>query len=134
MGRALKRSGGDAPGAFAGDKKRSFKSWTGRTGSQKDTECEHGGIPEVLFLIPAQYLALIIDEIGNVMQLVLPRLLLHMRFHNRARHYAYLEFLCQPLVSQHVIAPSLADGQELRVLGHPVREMVFGEDDEVGTF
>ena len=91
------------------------------------------GIPEVLFLIPAQYLPLIINEIGDIMQLVLPRLFLHMRFNNRPRHDAYLEFLCQLLVSKEIILPLLAEGRELRVLGHPIREMIFGENGELGA-
>lgn len=67
------------------------------------------------------------------MQLVLPRLLLLVRFHDRPRHDAYLELLCQLLISAQVILPLLAEGQESRVLGHPVREVVFGEDGEVSA-
>ena len=50
-------------------------------------------IPEVLLLIPAQYLPLIINVIGNVMELVL------VRFHYCPWHYAYPELLCQLLIS-----------------------------------
>ena len=92
------------------------------------------GIPKVLFLIPAQYLPLIINEIGNVKQLILPRLFFHMGFHNRPRYYAYFEFLCQLLVSNQIILPLLAEGRELRVLGHPIREVIFRENGEVGAF
>lgn len=67
------------------------------------------------------------------MQLIFPRLLLPVRFHNRPRHDAYLELLCQLLISVQVVFPLLAEGHELRVLGHPVCEVVFGEDGEVSA-
>lgn len=68
------------------------------------------------------------------MQLVLPRLPFLVRLHNRPRHDADLELLRQLPVSVQVILPLLAEGRELRVLGHPVREVVFGEDGELGAF
>ena len=103
-------------------------------GEARRTLSESMGIPEVLFLIPAQYLPLIINEIGDIEQLVLPRLFVLMRFHNRPRHYAYLEFLCQLLVPNQIILPLPAEGRELRIFGHPIREMIFGENGEVGAF
>ena len=95
---------------------------------------ESTGIPEVLLLIPAQYLPLIINEISNIMQLVFTRLSLHMCFHDCPRHYAYSELFCQLLISVQIILPLLAKGRELRVFGHPIREMVFRENGEVCAF
>lgn len=57
-----------------------------------------------------------------------------MRFHDRPRHDAYLELFRQLLVSVQVILPLLAEGHEPRVLGHPVCEVVLGEDGEVSAF
>ena len=68
------------------------------------------------------------------MQLVLARLLLPVRFHDRPRDDAYLELFRQLLVSVQVILPLLAEGHEPRVLGHPICEVVLGEDGEVSTF
>lgn len=68
------------------------------------------------------------------MQLVLPRLSIPTRFHNRPRHNAHLELFRQPLISVQVVVPLRAEGEERGVLGHPVREMVFGQDGEVGAF
>ena len=68
------------------------------------------------------------------MQLVLARLCIPVRFHNRPRHDAHVELLRQPLISAQVVVPLRAEGEEGRVLGHPVREMVFGQDGEVGAF
>ena len=133
MGRALRKSGGDAPGAFVGDQNGQLKVQLVE-GKARRTLSESMGIPEVLFLISAQYLPLIINEIGNIMQLVLPRLFLYMRFYNCPWHYAYSEFLRQLLVSKEIILPLLAEGRELMVLGHPIREMIFGENGELGAF
>ena len=91
-------------------------------------------IPEVLLLIPGQYLPLIINEVSNIMQLVLPRLSILMHFHNRPRHNAYLELFRQLLISVQVIVPLRTEGEEFGVFGHPIREMVFGQDGEVGAF
>ena len=68
------------------------------------------------------------------MQLVPPRLFLHMRFHNSPWHYTEFEFLCQLLVSPQIILPLLAQERELRIFRHPVREMIFRENGEVGAF
>ena len=125
--------GGDAPGAFVGGKNGQLKVQPVE-GEARRKLSESMEIPEVLFLIPAQYLPLITNEIGNIKQLGLPRLFLDMRFHNRPRHYAYLEFLCQLLVSNQIIFPLPAEGRELRVFRHPIREMIFGENGEVGAF
>ena len=95
---------------------------------------ESAGIPEVLFLIPAKYLPLIINEISNIVELVLPRLLILECFHYRPRHNAYFELFCQLLISVQKIVPLRTEGKESRVFGHPVCEMIFGEDGEVGTF
>ena len=67
-------------------------------------------IPKVLFLIPSQYLPLIIDKISNIMQLVFPRLRLHMRFHYCPRHDAYSELFCQLLIFVQMVLPLLAKG------------------------
>ena len=91
-------------------------------------------IPEVLLSIPAQYLPLIIDKISNIMQLVFPRLCLHMCFHYCARHDAYPELFGQLLIFVQISLPLLAKGQELMVFGHPVCEMVFRENGEVCAF
>ena len=103
-------------------------------GEARRTLSESMGIPEVLFLIPAQYLSRIINEIGDIKQLALHRQILHMRYHHHTQHNPYLEFLCQLLVPDQIILPLLAEGRELRVFGHPIREMIFGEDGEVGAF
>lgn len=95
---------------------------------------ESAGIPEVLFLIPAKYLPLIINEISNIVQLVLPRLLILKCFHYRPRHNAYFELFCQLLISVQKIVPLRTEGKESRVFRHPVCEMIFREDGEVGTF
>ena len=84
-------------------------------------------IPKVLFLIPAQYLPFVVNVIGDIMQLI------PMRFHYRPRHYAYPELFGQLLISVQVLVPLLADGEELRVFGHPIGEMVFRENSELGT-
>ena len=133
VGRALRKSSGDAPGAFVGDKNgqlevQHVEGEAGRTLS------ESMGIPEVLFLVPAKYLPLITNEIGNIMQLVPFRLLFHMRFHDSPWHYTKFEFLCQLLVSPQIMLPLLAKEGELRIFRHPVGEMIFGENGEVGTF
>ena len=133
MGRALRKSGGDAPGAFIGDKSGQFDVQHVE-GEARRTLSESMGIPEVLFLIAAQYLPVITNEIGNIMQLVLPRLFLHMRFHNSPWHYTKVEFLCQLLVSLQIILPLLAQDRELRIFRYPIGEMIFRENGEVGAF
>ena len=59
--------------------------------------------------------------------------LILVRFHYGPWHYGYSELLCQLLISAQILIPSLADGEESRVLGHPVGEMVFGQDREMGA-
>ena len=68
------------------------------------------------------------------MQLILSRLFLHMRFHNSPWHYTNFEFLCQLLVSNQIILPLLAKEREFRIFRHPIREMIFREDRELGAF
>lgn len=92
------------------------------------------GIPEVLFLIPSQNLSLVINIISNVMQLILPRLCILMCFHYRPGHHAYFELFSQLLISAQIIVRVLAEGKESGVFGHPIREMIFGENSEVGAF
>ena len=92
------------------------------------------GIPEVLLLVPAQYLPLVINEISNVMQLVLPRVSIFMRFHYCPRHYTYLELFCQLSISVQITVPLRAEREELRILWHPIREMILGKDSEVDAF
>ena len=91
------------------------------------------GLPEVLFLIPAQNFSFIINEISDIVQLMLPGLSILNCFHYSPRHHAYFELFCQLLISVQIIVPLPAEGEELRVFGHPVREMIFGEDCESGT-
>lgn len=92
------------------------------------------GIPEVLFLVPAQYLPLVINKISNIMQLVLPRLSILTCFHYCPGHYTYLELFCQLLILVQIIVPLPAKGEELRIFGHPVCEMILGKDGELGAF
>ena len=80
MGPALRKSGGDARDAFIWDDNCQSKDPSGRKRNRGMLN-ESTRIPEVLLLIPAQYLPLIIDKISNIMQLVFPRLCLHMCFH-----------------------------------------------------
>ncbi len=92
------------------------------------------GVPEVLFLVPPQYLSRCINKVGNIVQLILPRFRILMRFHYRPRHYAYIELFCQLLIFVQILVPLPAEREELRVFGHPIGEMVFGENGEVGAF
>ena len=68
------------------------------------------------------------------MQLILPRFPILVRFHYRPWHYAYFELFCQLLISVQIVVPLPAEREELRVFGHPVGEMIFGENGEVGAF
>ena len=94
---------------------------------------ESTGIPEVLFLISTQYVPFITNEISNIMQLVFPSFFVVMCFHYCPRHYAYFELLCQRLISVQIIVPLFAEGEELRIFGHPVCEMILGKNSEMGA-
>ena len=132
VGRGLKRSDVGARDAFNDTTMVSPRVYAAEGQSRMLNESTV--IPEVLFLIPSQYFTLIINEISNVMQLILPGHFILMCFHYRARHYAYFELFCQLLISVQIIVPLLAKGKKLRVFGHPVCEMIFGENSEVGAF
>ena len=121
-------------GCLCGGRKWSIEKVHGVKGEARRMPSERKGVPEVLFLIPAQYLPFITNEIGNIMQLILSRLFLHMRFHNSPWHYTNFEFLCQLLVSNQIILPLLAKERELRIFRHPIREMIFGENGELSAF
>lgn len=84
-------------------------------------------------MIPAQNLSFIINEISDIVQLMLPSLFILKCFHYCPRYHTYFELFCQLLISVQIIVPLAAEGEELRVFGHPVREMVLGEDRELGT-
>ena len=92
---------------------------------------ERIGLPEVLFLISAQNFSFIINEISNIMQLIALSILIC--FHYRPRYQAYFELLCQLLIFVQIIVPLPAEAEELRIFGHPVREMILGEYRELGT-
>lgn len=92
---------------------------------------ERRGLPKVLFLISAQNLSSSINEISNIVQLIGLSILI--RFHYRPRYDAYFELFRQLLISMQVIVPLPAEGEELGIFGHPVREMILGEDRELGT-
>lgn len=78
----------------------------GRGGTSQATPCERGGgmgaaihgglegggvsIPYILLLITSQNLPIIANEIRNIMQLLLPNLLIHIRLHDRSRYYTNL--------------------------------------------
>ena len=91
------------------------------------------GLPEVLFLVPAQNFPFVVNEISDIVQLMLPGLSILKCFHYRPRHHAYFELFCQLLISVQIIIPLPAEGEELGVFGHPIREVIFGEDRELGT-
>ena len=95
---------------------------------------ERREIPEVLLLIPSQYLPFVIDEVSNIVQLILPGLSILVSFHYRPGDYAYLKLFGQLLVPAQIIAPLLAEGGEPRIFGHPVCQMVFGQDGEMSVF
>ena len=95
---------------------------------------ESTGLPEILFLIPAQDFSLIINEVSNIMQLMLAGLSIRMCFHYCPRCYAYPKLFCQLLISLQIIVPLPAEGEELSIFGHPVCEMIFGKNSEVGAF
>ena len=92
-----------------------------------------GGVPEVFLLVTPQDIAFIVDEIRHVDQLVLllPRAL--MPFDDRPGHDADVVFFCQRLVAAQVGLPLRAEADKVRVGGHPVRQVVFGEHGEVGA-
>lgn len=68
------------------------------------------------------------------MQLVFPRLPILVCFHDRSGYNAYLELFCQLLISMQIVVPLLTQGKETRVFGHPVCEMILGENSEVSAF
>lgn len=127
MRHGLKRLGGDARDAFLLSLK--VHAAGGEAGRMLDGGI---GIPEVLFLIPPQYLPFIVNEVCHVMQLFLPRPFILMCFHYCPRHNAYFERFCQLLISVQIIIPLLTQRKEFRVFRHPVGEVVFGEHGEAG--
>lgn len=86
------------------------------------------GMPEVLLLIRPCDGAIVRDEIRYVVKLiaVFPD--------DGAGDDADVEFLCKSLVGIEVGLVLGAEGDETRVVGNPVGEMVFWEDGEVSTF
>lgn len=130
MGRGWKRLCGDARDAFKWEM-MVISSVHAAEGDAWRIIDGSISIPEVLFLITAQYLPLVINEIGNIVQL---SHFIFMYFHYCPRHKANFELFCQLLISLQINVPLLTKGNELRVFRQPIREMVFGKYGEVGTF
>ena len=91
-------------------------------------------LPKILFLVPPQNLTLVVNEISNIMQLILPRLCILLCFYYCPRHNAYIKLFGQLLIFVQIIVPLPAEGDEFRVFGHPICEMIFRENCELGPF
>ena len=89
-------------------------------------------LPKILFLVPPQDLTLVVNEVSNVMQLILPRLYILLCFYYRPRHNADIKLFGQLLIFVQIIVPLPAERDELRVFGHPICEMIFRKNCELG--
>lgn len=92
-----------------------------------------GGEPDILLLIPSQYISFVVNEIRYIMQLFLPRFFILISLHDCARYNTDLQLLGQLYIPVQIVLPSRADLSELRVFGHPICEMVFWKDGKMGA-
>ena len=92
-----------------------------------------GSVPDILLLIPSQYLSVRANEIGYIMQLLLPPFFMLIRLHDCARYNAYLQLLGQLFILVQVFFPLRADFSEFRVFGRPICEVVFWKNGELGA-
>ena len=90
-------------------------------------------IPEVLLLIPPQYLPIIPNKVRYINQPILLRLRILLSLHNSPGYDTYIMLLGQGPILVEIRLPLIADVAEARVVGYPVCEMVFGEDSELGA-
>ena len=90
-------------------------------------------VPDILLLIPSQYLSVIANEIRYIMQLLLPAFFMLICLHDCARYNTYLQLLGQLFVHVQVFLPLRADFSEFRVFGRPICEVVFWKDGELGA-
>ena len=91
-------------------------------------------LPKILFLVSPQNLTLVVNEVSNIMQLILLRLCILLCFYYRPRHNANLKLFGQLLISVQIIVPLPAEGDELRLFGHPICEMILWENCKLGAF
>ena len=88
-------------------------------------------LPKILFLVSPQDLTLVVNEVSNIMQLILPRLCILLCFYYRPRHNADIKLAGQLLIFVQIIVPLPAETYELRVFGHPISEMIFWKNSEL---
>ena len=104
MGRELKRSSAGARDAFTKGGGCHFRSLCGRreagTNWNKSEE-----LPKILFLVSPQDLTLVVNEVSNIMQLILPRLCILLGFNYRPRHNADIKLFGQLLIFVQIIVP-----------------------------
>ena len=92
-----------------------------------------GSVPDILLLIPSQYLSVRSNEIRYIMQLLLLPFFVLIRLHDCARYNAYLQLLGQLFILVQVFFPLRADFSEFRVFGRPICEVIFRKDGELGA-
>ena len=92
-----------------------------------------GSVPDILLLIPSQYLPIRSNEIRYIMQLLLSPFFVLIRLHDCARYNAYLQLLGQLFILVQVFFPLRADFSELGVFGRPICEVIFWKDGELGA-
>ena len=90
-------------------------------------------VPDILLLIPSQYLSVIANEIRYIMQLLLVPFFMLICLHDCARYNTYLQLLGQLFIHVQVFLPLRADFPEFRVFGRPICEVVFWKDGELGA-
>ena len=92
-----------------------------------------GSEPDILLLIPSQYISVIVNEIRYIMQLFLPGLFILISLHDRARYNTELQRLGQRSISVQIVLPSRADLSEPRIFGRPICEVVFWKNGKLGA-
>ena len=89
-------------------------------------------LPKILFLVSPQNLTLVVNKVSNIMQLLLSRLCILLCFYYCPRHNADIKLFGQLLIFVQIIVPLPTERDELRVFGHPIGEMIFRENCELG--
>ena len=90
-------------------------------------------VPQILLDVLPHYLPLLPNEIRNIQQPILLLLLAPVPFDNRTRHNTDPAFFGQLLVLLEIRLPLIAQPGECRILGEPVGEMVFWQDDKLSA-
>ena len=90
-------------------------------------------VPDILLLIPSQYLSVRANKIRYIMQLLIRPFFMLIRLHNCARYNAYLQLLGQLFILVQVFFPLRADFSEFRVFGRPICKVIFWKDGELGA-